>query len=315
MEYINNPKVSIIIPVYNTQDYVKEAVESILNQTLRNIEVIIINDGSTDGSLDIIRELASKDKRIYILDQKNQGQSVARDNGINQASGEYLYFMDSDDLLEPDALESCFNICQNNNLDFVFFDASVLQNNNIKKMNIVYTRGDYTKEDIIYNGCDILNILLENHVFSASPCLSFIKTSFLKESNNSFYPGIIHEDELFTSKLYLQAESVMAIHKAFFIRRFRADSTMTRTFAWKNINGYLTVSYELIKFKEQSSEKIKKTIDLYLSQMLNAAVWKAYTLKSHERFRLFIICMLKYKKYVSTKTLMTLLFKSYLSKE
>src|SRR5690349_18213271 len=105
-------KVSVIIPVYNTDEYLREAVNSIRNQTLQDLEIIIINDGSTDRSTQIINELANEDKRIKIYTQKNSGQSVARNMGIKMASGKYLYFMDSDDILDCYALETCYSKCE-----------------------------------------------------------------------------------------------------------------------------------------------------------------------------------------------------------
>lgn len=93
-------KVSVVIPVYNTEKYVREAVESIMNQTLRELEIIIINDGSTDNSLQVVEELAAADSRIQVYSQTNQGLSMARNAGITHAHGRYIYFMDSDDLLE-----------------------------------------------------------------------------------------------------------------------------------------------------------------------------------------------------------------------
>ena len=93
------PKVSVIIPVYNTEKYVRQAVESIRQQTLKDIEIIIVNDGSTDGSMTILEELAAQDERIKLFSQENQGLSVTRNVGLSHSTGEYVYFMDSDDLL------------------------------------------------------------------------------------------------------------------------------------------------------------------------------------------------------------------------
>ena len=98
------PCVSVIIPIYNTENYLREALDSICNQTLQELEIILINDGSTDNSQAIIEEYAQKDIRIHYSIQSNQGQGVARNNGLQLATGKYIYFMDSDDILETDAL-------------------------------------------------------------------------------------------------------------------------------------------------------------------------------------------------------------------
>jgi len=302
-------KVSIIIPVYNTEDFVREAVESILNQTLQDLEVITINDGSTDGTLEILNSIAADDSRVKVLSQKNQGQSIARNEGIRIASGKYLYFMDSDDFLKKEALQACFDKCEANNLDFLFFDADILNKDSNLYMDLNYSRKDFTDETISYNGIEILNILVKHWAYSASPCLSFIRTDYFNRINLSFYPGIIHEDQLFTVMLYLQAQRVMCIHQAYFLRRFRSDSTMTRKYAWRNIIGYFTVTRELIKFQKDVNIVTKGVIDCFLAQMLNAAIRQAYLFSFKERIEIIMICIREFFKYIRPKTYLILLFK------
>lgn len=310
----NNIKVSIVIPVYNTEKYVRAAVESIMSQSLKELEIIIINDGSTDGSLGIAEELKNADKRIHIYSHCNQGPSKARNTGILHSHGKYIYFMDSDDLLEKDALELCYQKCEEEKLDFVFFDACCFYDQNITNIpSLVY---DHTKklENKIYTGNEALKIQLKNRTYTPSPCLSFIRRSFLMKYQLFFYYGIVHEDQLFTTLLYLQAQRVACIKRTFFHRRLRKDSIMTRKFAYKNIYGYLVVTQEIGKFKKQAaSNEITAIIDLYLSQMLDAAMWQAHTLKLTHRFKLAFLCLFKYKKYVSVRTIGALLFKSLLT--
>ncbi len=99
------PKVSVIIPVYNVEKYVQQSIYSILNQSLKEIEIIIINDGSTDKSLDIVNNIASNDKRVHIISTPNNGLSIARNIGFYNAHGEYVYFFDSYEILEDNTLE------------------------------------------------------------------------------------------------------------------------------------------------------------------------------------------------------------------
>lgn len=306
-----SPKVSIIIPVYNTADFVREAIESILNQTLQDLEVIAVNDGSTDGTLEILQSIASEDSRVKVLSQKNQGQSIARNEGIKIASGKYLYFMDSDDFLKKEALQNCLEKCEQNKLDFLFFDADILNKESDLYMDLNYSRKSFTDESTIYNGIDILNILVKHWAYSASPCLSFIKTDYFNRINLNFYPGIIHEDQLFTVLLYIQAERVMCIHQAYFLRRFRSDSTMTRKYAWRNMVGYITVTRELIKYQKDKDIKVKNCLDKFIAQMMNAAIRLAYLLPLKERVNLFIISLREFRTYINTKTYLILLFKSY----
>lgn len=307
-------KVSVIIPVYNTEAYVEKAVNSIQNQTLKEIEIIIINDGSTDTSLSILEKLAGHDNRIRLYSQENQGLSCSRNNGKNYSTGEYIYFMDSDDYLEPETLEICYNQSKKNNLDFATFDAAILHCNNKIDINLKYQRKAYTDDQQIYEGQKLLNILLDNECYSPSACLSFIKKSFLENIHLNFYPKIIHEDQLFTCQLYLQAKRVMHIHQDFFKRRIREDSIMTQRFSMKNMSAYFIVTDELLKFAKQHPGTAQ-TIDKYLSQMLNAAVWLSWKMPLKDRLHIAEKCLLHYKKYVTAHHLLLLLFKSLLKKK
>ncbi|WP_308764348.1 glycosyltransferase family 2 protein [uncultured Bacteroides sp.] len=301
------PKVSVIIPVYNTEKYVRQAVESIRRQTLKDIEIIIVNDGSTDGSMTILEELAAQDERIKLFSQENQGQSAARNFAIQKAKGKYFYFMDSDDFLEKDALQLCFEKAKHNNLDFVLFDADILNPQDTTAIDLTYQRTQIMDEESIYTGSELLNLFIRKYIFTPSPCLSFINTTFFRQKNLSFYPGIIHEDQLFTCKLYLNANKVMCIAKPFFKRRFRSDSTMTNRFAWKNMRGYLTVTAELLQYASKHPE-YKKLIDLFLSQMLDASVWQAHVLPLKEKIKL-LPRIAKHHQYIRLRTWLVLMLK------
>lgn len=115
-------KVSVIIPAYNAEKYIKMTVESIINQTLKEIEVIIINDGSTDNTLSIINELEKKDDRIIIINNENKGVSYSRNIGIKKSRGEYLAFIDADDWIEKNYLKDTYNIAEKQELDIVLTD-------------------------------------------------------------------------------------------------------------------------------------------------------------------------------------------------
>ncbi len=115
------PKVSIIIPVYNVEKYLKECLNSVVNQTLKEIEIICVDDGSTDNSLSILEEYAKKDNRINLLKQENSGAGAARNKGLDSARGEYIYFLDSDDFLELNAIEILYNQIAKNQADICFF--------------------------------------------------------------------------------------------------------------------------------------------------------------------------------------------------
>lgn len=114
-------KLSVIIPVYNSEKFLSRCIESIINQTFLNMEIILVNDGSTDNSLTICKEYAEKDGRIKVIDKKNEGSGPTRNMGIEVASGEYLVFPDSDDRMELDAYERCIEVIENSNVDLLVF--------------------------------------------------------------------------------------------------------------------------------------------------------------------------------------------------
>lgn len=260
---MEQPKVSVIIPVYNVEKYLEETVDSVVNQTLKEIEIILINDGSEDKSLKIAEEYLKKDKRIILINQKNQGVSFARNTGLKISNGEYIYFMDSDDFIDNDTLEICYKNCINNKLDFLFFDAiSFLDSDSENNIKIKFY--DYNREKIrekkIYFGENITEKLLKENLFKSSACLNFIDSKYLAKIELKFYEGIIHEDELFTFILFLYSERTMYLNKKFFHRRIRHNSIVTSKKSEKNIEGYLTVIKELEKKMNSEINKNKRVL-------------------------------------------------------
>lgn len=164
----------------------EESLKCIINQTLRDIEIIVVNDGSTDNSLSIITQISQIDLRIKIVNQENKGLSEARNAGIYVSHGEYLYFMDSDDILDIDTLENCYRICVKNNLDFIFFDAEILDNKNNFNLLLNYQRAHLLESDTVALGLDLLDLQLKNNAFAPSVWLNFINHQFLI-NNNLFF--------------------------------------------------------------------------------------------------------------------------------
>lgn len=154
----NQELVSIIVPVYNTENYLKKCLNSILNQTYQNIEVIIIDDGSTDNSYKILEEFQSKDKRIILLQQKNSGQGVARNKGIEVSKGKYIFFVDSDDRVTKNMVEEMVLEIEKTNSDFSSF-LIAFENCKSKK---VYKKNFDNKtlknEEIYQNALEIKDI-------------------------------------------------------------------------------------------------------------------------------------------------------------
>lgn len=245
------PKVSVIVPVYNTGNYLIESLNSIKNQTLQEIEVICINDGSTDNSLRVLEQYSTEDARFRVVSQENQGQSAARNRGIQMAAGEYILFVDSDDLLDHDAVEYLYQEARKQNLEVLYFDAKTIyedqrlasQKQSFKEY---YQRSD--KYQAVVSGKDLFAQMRKDSVYRVSPCLQLINRKFLLDSGVLFPPGIIHEDNVFTTQLILEASRVSHRNKAFYTRRLRNGSTMTNAESFRNLYGYFVCAVKLAEY-------------------------------------------------------------------
>lgn len=244
-------KVSIIIPVYNVEKFLVECLDSICGQTLKEIEIICVNDGSTDKSLDILKRYAYDDQRIIVLSQENSGLSVARNSGIKFAHSEYIYFCDSDDKLEIAALENLYNKAKKDNLEMLYFNADVffenkeLENRLYQYKTYYVRKKDYKK---IYDGKDMLNSLLKNKDYIPSAYLNFLKRDFVLNNQLLFEPGILHEDNLWSFKCALTANRVGYYPKAFFHRRIRENSIVSQKKSFEHAYGYFISAIHGIEF-------------------------------------------------------------------
>lgn len=243
------PDVSVIIPVFNTQDYVAQAVESVLDQSLGNVEIIAVDDGSTDGSLDVLKSFGD---RIRIITKPNTGQADARNMALEVASGEFVYFMDSDDMIGRDTLKHCVERCREDNLDFVFFDAVSFgaDFNPVCSPWFDYHRSaPYTG---VADGCTIMSDMLSRGLYRCSVCMCLYRRDFI--GSLRFPSGILHEDEFFSAAAFLSASRTAGIPEAFYRRRLREDSVMTKTFSERNVEGYLA-TLRLVKALGTDSRK------------------------------------------------------------
>ena len=275
-------KVSVILPVFNVASYLDETFTSLLNQSLLEIEIIAVNDGSTDQSETIIKKYMQQDPRISYYYQENQGQSVARNLALQHATGKYIYMMDSDDILEdPNALQICFEYAEKNKADFIFFDGDILQEEGAGHLSWNYKRTQLLKENKEYDGNDLLNLMLDTRKHNCVVWLLFISHEYLRRIGLSFYPGIIHEDELFTTKLTLQSKNIYCLKNSFVKHRVRSASTMGKRYSKRNISCYLTVIDELLKW--QNSAIIQKFSKYTLSKVF----YTGHMIPTHEKFDVF----------------------------
>lgn len=300
------------MPVYNTEKYIAAAIESVFKQTLTEWELLVVNDGSTDNSLHVVQQLALQDSRIILIDQPNMGVSAARNRGLKKAIGKYIYFLDSDDEIIPDTLAQCFENSERYSLDFLFFDATTISDTgvNLSTANVQYSRTAYPGY-VVQDGVKAMAQLLRKDEFLVSPCLIFTLRAYSVEKDFSFLEGIVHEDELYSVLLYLNASRVMYLPKPLFVRRFRANSTMTTTISRHNIKSYFTVATRLQNLAMQQPP-YKAVVDLYLSKMLNAVLWKAHKMSFSDRFYIFKVSIDQWYSYITFRSWLVLLFKKYI---
>lgn len=225
----NNIKISIIIPIYNMQNYLKKCIESLLKQTLKEFEVICIDDGSTDNSLEIINSYIAKDKRIKLISQQNQGQGVARNNGIDIAQGEYLVFLDPDDWLNEYALEKIYKKFEDTSCQIVQFNfASVNEETYKIQDKINFFKIINNRNNKILEEKDIIHWKeLPNNIFSILGYMAWTrayKTSFVKNNKIKFSNTKRGEDQLFTIHAILKASKITFIDDYLYLYLLRKGS-------------------------------------------------------------------------------------------
>lgn len=285
-----NPKVSIIIPCYNVENYVESCVDSILQQTLSDIEVICINDGSIDATESVLLEIAKKDARVSVLTQKNAGQGTARNAGVKCAKGEYLYFMDSDDLLDSDALEYLYNTSVEKSLDVLYFDGnSFYDTEELEELKPNYDGYYIRKYD--YSHCETgLDLLVEMKKYSEyrhSPCLQFIRREYFMKNDLWFLQGVWYEDNSFTFKTMVLAEKVAHINRAFFNRRVRENSVVTSSAKFIHVYGLFYNYIYMLRFTESMnfSSRHEVGVSKVLNGVLNQTLEKYHQLHDEERYK------------------------------
>ena len=221
-----NPLISIIVPTYNVEKYIRTCIESILAQTYRNIEVIIVNDGSTDQSLAVISDLICSHHNIKVINQKNQGLSVARNTGIDAATGKNIAFVDADDKIKPDFVSSLYQIADKTGADIVrgsFRDF----NGNIPK-------GWVPDFNVPTNyGTIVLDQFLSSNI-SFVVWSSIYRLDFINSNHIRFTPGILFEDADFTIRAYMLAKLVATSPEPNYAYRINRPGSILTTKTTKN---------------------------------------------------------------------------------
>lgn len=248
-----NPLISIIVPTYNVEKYIRTCIESILAQTYRNIEVIIVNDGSTDQSLAVISDLICSHHNVKVINQKNQGLSVARNTGIDVATGKYIAFVDADDKIMPGFVSSLYQIADKTGADIVrgsFRDF----NGNIPK-------GWVPDFNVPTNcGTIVLDQFLSSNI-SFVVWSSIYRLDFINSNHIRFTPGILLEDVDFTARAYMLAKLVATSPEPNYAYRIRPGSILTTNNAQKmSLSEEKIISQFISMLKHEESDVLRSLI-------------------------------------------------------
>jgi len=269
---MNKVKISVIIPVYNIEDYLEKCLESIVNQTYSNIEIIIVNDGSTDNSLKICEEYKSKDTRITLLTQENKGVSSARNWGIDNATGSWIHFVDADDFLDLNTYEDLTKLTDNE-IDVIQFGVRAIKNN------IVFKEKHYQKLLKINDSKELLKIL--RHITSYS-CNNLIKFNLIKKNSINFAEDMkYNEDILFMYQVFINAQKIILNDKIYYNQVISADSASRSPISRTLIDNRLTLIDRLIGYSKGKniSNILKKDSNILLKGYFVSILQYRYALK------------------------------------
>lgn len=236
---MDKTKISVVIPVYNSEKYIEECINSITNQTYKNIEIIIVNDGSIDNSEKIIKEYALKDKRIKYIYKLNEGVSKARNTGIKISTGKYITFVDSDDIVEKNYLHNLIN--KNDEYDFVMMGYKIwnMKKNSYQTYNCIPFSGNIKKF--------IENIF--NYIFSPillGPCFKLFKREII-QNNNIIFPEDISfgEDAEFVFNYLKYVKKIKCIDKSEYLYRKNDKESLSSKFMKEKMDLYYRLNLDL----------------------------------------------------------------------
>lgn len=276
-------KLSIIVPIYNSEKYLNKCIDSLTNQTINDIEIILINDGSTDNSLRICEELAQKDSRIIVIDQENSGQSKARNIGMTHASGKFITFVDSDDWVDENYYEKLVNACEK-------YDAD------IACASIIRERKNYKKFRIKYCEEKIITQVQEKIDTAKVPNMCYVwnkvyRKNFLEKLNLKFIEGMYFEDVDFVTRAIYYANKIVTVPNTYYHYWTNFNSTVkTMKSSEKKRTDSLKSKAAVIKF---FNEHNLKTNPKHLIQrktclkMFGITILKTYEWESRKVHYLF----------------------------
>ena len=275
---MDNPKVSIIIPVYNVEKYLKKCLDSVVNQTLKDIEIIVVNDGSPDNSQKIIDEYAKKYSQIASYTKKNGGLSDARNYGIKKSKGEYLAFIDSDDFIDHDMIKKMYNKAVKENLDIVVCNSVEVYENGLKRE--------------IKSNLKMSNDTVKNYLISPPmACTRIYKRSLF--DSFQFKKGILYEDLELTPKFVTKTKHIGFIDEGLYYYFQRTGSIMKQS----TFNNKLLCIFDVLDslYQVLYKEYYDELEYLYITHLLRTATLRFLEYKNTREYLNRIVDIMKDK--------------------
>lgn len=265
---VNDSLVSIIVPIYNAEKYLDSCIQSVLRQTYTNWELILIDDGSTDKSGRIAEEYGFADERITVFHQKNLGVSLARNQGIDEATGNYVVFLDADDELIEDCLAKTVNIAEETNADVVAGRSCENQ--------------ELFQDRIIWTGAEALENSLKDHLFTYSACAKLIRREFI--GKNRFTPDIrINEDSYFVFQLLCKQNVFVLTNDVIYFYRANSESSSRTVFSEKYFDILKVSDLKYKKIEEQFPQMHDLAKNMLLKARMN--VLRILAVRTRDEYR------------------------------
>ena len=228
---MESKKISIIVPVYNAEGYVSQAIESLMHQTLKDIEIILVNDGSIDKSKEICEEFLTKDNRIKLINKENGGLAEARNSGMKIATGKYIMFLDADDMFEVDSCENMYNAIEKSKANYVIGNYQMINEDGTRWDNTAFSMEKYQDFELDKNDFKksffVMNSTAWNKIYNAK---------FLRDNDITFKVPSPSEDDYFTSMCYIKSDKGFYMSKVMYLYR-NCQNSISKNCSLKYFKG------------------------------------------------------------------------------
>lgn len=267
----NGPAVSVVIPAYNVEKYLGSCLDSVLQQRVYNIEIICVEDGSSDATLDIIREYCKRDNRVKMINYAgNKGTAYARNRGLEAAVGKYVYFLDADDLVKPEIFSALIEYADRNETDCIYFDSELQDEEHIGNLRLRFDLPDIAGK--VLSGTELFCVLMKNNAYTGSVWRQFWRREFLTDSNIKYPEGLLGEDAEFSIRAMLSAPKCMCIDEVYHIYRRHGGTMSTDVSSQKTISIFKIYCHLLeVWGQNKFSEEVNNRFDEYMCMRFKQA--------------------------------------------